>query len=293
MRNCFSYIGSILGLLLSAFLISSCSEPDSLHDKLKGDWVSKYYHDGWSEKRLVFSFEDSSCLNSIPYGEKAEYALLNDTFIICEKRGYEKRIKESSFKILKLNSDILVITSIADSIRKLDNYKIFTKSNKVRLKKLKKRNNFKFKNLAFFRGLCYFDCTAFYLEIDKYGNFIFNGIQNTLYDGFHSGKIQLSDYNNILQKVNQLNLDSLEERYYAHWGHDQTCGVKIQFEDNSIESKAYGYYKEPIELRILFYYLMNLYHDVELTKNPSVEKKLFFREFYEGAFPRLFPPTTP
>ncbi|MER3328309.1 MAG: hypothetical protein RIF34_01935, partial [Candidatus Kapaibacterium sp.] len=78
-----------------------------------------------------------------------------------------------------------------------------------------------------------------------------------------------------------------------HWGHDQTCGVKIQFEDNSIESKAYGYYKEPIELRILFYYLMNLYHDVELTKNPSVEKKLFFREFYEGAFPRLFPPTTP
>lgn len=83
----------------------------------------------------------------------------------------------------------------------------------------------------------------------------------------------------IKSEINSIQLDSLKQMYSANWTDDQTCGVIIKTKDKTYESSAYGFDKEPIELRILFHKLMELYKSVELEKDSTILDKFKFKRF--------------
>ena len=50
------------------------------------------------------------------------------------------------------------------------------------------------------------------------------------------------------------------------WTDDQTCKFEINIEDTIFETRVYGFNVEPLELRILFNELMEMYKFSELKK---------------------------
>jgi hypothetical protein len=118
-----------------------------------------------------------------------------------------------------------------------------------------------------------------YLELDSLGNLLFDGQYHTDKEGLYSGKISAAELKLITTKVQAIQLDSLESNYSASWTDQQTCGVRIQTKDNTYQSSAYGFNKEPVELRILFHKLMELYKYAKLNKDSTIRKKFVFKDF--------------
>lgn len=128
-----------------------------------------------------------------------------------------------------------------------------------------------------------------YLEIDSIGNLYFNGKNYTEQKGFYFGKLSKKDFEAIILNINSINIGSLEEKYDAHWTDDQTCGIFIKTTDTTYKSSAYGFDREPIELRILFHKLTEVYKNVTLKKDSTIDSKWKFEKFqYE-----LYPPPPP
>lgn len=62
------------------------------------------------------------------------------------------------------------------------------------------------------------------------------------------------------------------------WTDYQTCDISIQTKDTIYKTSVYGFNKEPLELRILFNELMELYKHTEM-KMDSMHKNKF--EYFE------------
>jgi hypothetical protein len=106
----------------------------------------------------------------------------------------------------------------------------------------------------------------------------------------YSGTLSKKDLEIIKSEINSIELDSLKKRYSANWTDDQTCGVSIKTKNKTYESSAYGFNKEPIELRILFYRLMELYKNMELKKDSTISDKFKFQKFQYTGYPPPPPP---
>lgn len=124
-----------------------------------------------------------------------------------------------------------------------------------------------------------------YLEIDSVGNFYFVGARYTEKIGNYFGKLSPEIFDRVVTEINSIELDSLQQFYEAHWTDDQTCGVLIQTKDTIYKSSAYGFNEEPVELRILFHTLMELYKSVELKEDTLVEDKFLYLDFPNEQFP--------
>ena len=125
-----------------------------------------------------------------------------------------------------------------------------------------------------------------YLEIDNTSNFYLIGAKYNKKIGFYSSKFIPDIFNLVGSAINCIQLDSLNQYYEASWTDDQTCGVLIQTTDTIYKSSAYGFDEEPVELRILFHTLMELYKDVELKEDSLIEDKFLFQNFpYENIPP--------
>lgn len=124
-----------------------------------------------------------------------------------------------------------------------------------------------------------------YLEIDSVGNFYFVGARYTEKIGNYFGKLSPEIFDRVVTEINSIELDSLQQFYEAHWTDDQTCGVLIQTKDTIYKSSAYCFNEEPVELRILFHTLMELYKNVELKEDTLVEDKFLYLDFPNEQFP--------
>ncbi|UBM58686.1 DUF6438 domain-containing protein [Marinilongibacter aquaticus] len=267
--------------------LSSCTHKQTitempLREKMKGNWKTEYFKGAWKETAYIFTFQDSTCTYLHPWGEYSNYWINGDTLNIKERiikwRDNERGGKITyKFLVDSITSDNLTLKPITEETKKLlDNYEneVF---DKIHLIKIKSQFDWKTERIGFYSTVCFGTCPSMYFEIDSVGNILFNGKYFTEKEGFYSGKLSAYQFEIIKSEVNSIRLDSLNKMYSANWTDDQTCGVIIKTSNTTYKSSAYGFDKEPIELRILFHRLMELYKNVELKKDTTIQEKFKFK----------------
>lgn len=288
-------------ILIGIIGIFGCSIPvakKSLSENIKGDWKTEYFEGDWKKRTaFIFTFQDTTCTYLYPFGVKSRYKIQNDTLIINE-RIREKRNNISGgkeayqFLIDSINTNSLYLKPITKETKKLFSYYGTENFKTFKLSRVKKINNWNFKHLGFYSTECFGTCPSMYMEIDSLGNIYFEGGMYTKKSGFHIGKLSKNVLTAISNKINNIQLDSLKEYYSANWTDDQTCGIKVETKNKIYESNAYGFDKEPIELRILFHHLIELYKEVDLKKD-TIQKFKFNKFSSKGIRFRLSPPPLP
>jgi len=266
-----------------------------LKEKIKGNWKTEYFKGDWKETAFIFTFQDSTCAYLYPWGEYSKYWINGDTLNINEqirKRRDNVSSRQITYKFLvdSITSKRLTLKPITDETKKLFEFYDDQDFDKIQLTKIKSQFDWKTERIGFYSTGCFGTCPSMYLEIDSVGNMIFNGKYYTEKEGFYTGKLSANQFEIIKSEVNSIRLDSLKKMYSANWTDDQTCGIMIKTSDTTYESSVYGFDKEPIELRILFHRLMELYKNVELKKDTTVQKKFEFKGFQYSGYPPQPPP---
>lgn len=281
---------SIFLFLLFGFIGFSKSQTNAemkTHEQLLGNWKTNYYGDSWSKTAYIFTFQDSTCSFLWPYGAFSKYLINGDTividYIISEIKENHQIFK---FLIDSISSTDMLLKPASRETKLLFERSEGLESGIMKLQKVNTQFNLKPDRIAFYSTVCYGTCPAMFLEIDSVGNMYFIGAHYTEKIGNYSGKIPELIFARVLAEINNIELDSLQQFYEAHWTDDQTCGVLIQTKDTIYKSSAYGFDAEPVELRILFHTLMELYKSVELTEDSTIQQKLQYRNFPYDAYPK-------
>ncbi|WP_445956682.1 DUF6438 domain-containing protein [Yeosuana sp.] len=269
-----------------------------LKEKIKGNWKTEYFKGHWKETAFIFTFQDSTCTYLYPWGEYSRYWIDGDTLNIKEqilKKRNNVSGGQITYKFLvdNITSENLTLKPITDETKKLFAYYEDHDFNKILLTKIKNQFDWKTERIGFYSTACFGTCPSMYIEIDSVGNILFNGENYTDKEGLYSGKLSKQELETIKSEINSIELDRLKKMYSANWTDDQTCGVIIKTADKTYESSAYGFDKEPIELRILFHRLMELYKNVELKKDTTIVKKFKFKGFHNNGYRPIPPPPPP
>jgi hypothetical protein len=264
-----------------SFLIS-CHEQPTLPDNaalIKGDWVGPMDTTEDRNQTLYASFKDSTCI--MP-GINLKYHILKDTLYLNNLPDDDQT--EPRHTILKLSADSLILLSAH-------------KHDTIKFTKVSAKNNITPAAIYFTSSGCFGTCPIQAFEIDSSLNFLFYGERYTNQTGGYRGKLSRSEYEYLLNQVRNLPLSSLQEYYEAPWTDDQTLGVTITYKDTAVQSVAYGHFKEPMELHILFRNLLKIYEAVPLHADSSVTSEYFLthppqKTFTHGLFapPKVLPP---
>ncbi|MCB0702926.1 MAG: hypothetical protein KDC55_09495 [Ignavibacteriae bacterium] len=297
MRTFFLYIGLVIILFFLLTITSASEEHNSLHEKLKADWVSESFEDWMHETVFLLSFRDKKCLFLTPSQSLKNYRLIKDTLIvtdITQRSSWDTRrpIIHSYYKILSLTEDKLLLKVILDTTRSsLKYYYEAKKTDTIAFQKIVKKNNIAFERIAFFSNFSDCEnCPDLYLELDNLGNIKFNGKSGTPNKGFFESNVPLNILNKLYKKIHAVDTNTLGNEYRANWTDDQTCGILIQTKDTTYNTLVYGFDKEPPEIRFLINYLTFLYNDVDLKENLSIENNFTFQNYHDEAFPQWSAP---
>ena len=262
------YFIKILPFLLIVFY--SCQDIIYESKDLEGEWIST------TNSRTVFSFKSDKCSYFSPTGNFAHYIIDGNQLIITDsiKRRKKLKVKKYKFSIDRLDDDNL--TLITDSITLKTQFKYSNPSEYDTFELQKLNPNFvpKYSKFEFESSQCYGTCPSMKLVIDSSGNITYEGRAYTERNGFYSGKLSTEQINSLKRKLGYLNLGSLKTNYSAMWTDDQTCKFEIHLEDTILKTRVYGFTEEPLELRILFNELMEMYKLSEL-KQDSLHKYYF------------------
>ncbi len=268
----------LFGIILF-FVVVSCSDNnEEFQSKIQGDWVVHYPINEYRELKFVFSFEDSLCRFLHPSNFLSKFNLFQDTLVIHNSR----KTKNTKYKFLinALNDSIISLSPITNETKL-----VLQRYNKINfdtlnLNRIEIKNDFEFDKIGFFSSVCFGVCPSMYLEIDYERNILFQKLNTDKPNSFFSGKISEKQFSLIKTKINSLELKKLDEYYSVDWTCDQSCEIVIQGGTNIINTGAYGYGKEPIELRLLFEKLMDFHDKFDLTEDSTVISKFFFSELY-------------
>ena len=273
-------------LLLSIIVLNSCSTNNKKLENIEGDWVGErdISSNNFIQRRLVYSFTGSSSKFPDPYSEYTHYLLEGETLNIyaLEDSFFTTRINH--YLILKYNLDSLVLSHKDVSKNKIEI---------IRLTKIKPQNSLHPSKIYFSSSGCFGPCPSMFLEIDSTGVAKFYGRSNTDSLGFYLGKLSNSQYDILVSKIHNLKLDSIKKCYEAAWTDDQTSGINIISGSREYISTAYGYDKEPIELRILLNHLMELYKKINLKKDTLINYKYILYNKFNKLIQEVSPPLVP
>lgn len=279
---------SIFLFLLFGFINSATSQNKAemtIHEQLLGNWKSNYYGKTLSKTPFIFTFQDSTCSFLWPFGEFLKYSIKGDTIIIDFVLPEINEVHEIyKFLIDSINSMDMLLKPASRESKLLFERSEGLESGIMKLHRVNTQFNVKPGRIAFYSTVCYGTCPAMFLEIDSVGNMYFIGGYQTAKKGNYSGKLTPEIFDRVIAEINCIELDSLQQFYRAQWTDDQTCGVLIQTKDTIYKSSAYGFDKEPVELRILFHTLMELYKNVELTEDATVQQKLHYWNFQNDEY---------
>lgn len=273
-------------LMIIAMGLYSCSEPKKelpISEKIIGSWKSDYFPGDWRQEIFVFTFQDTTCSFPQPFGPYSPYQIKGDTLDI--KWSERNRITDSvnvehyKFLIDSLSESNLFLNFLNTETVSYGDYFESVDPGLLKLSKITQKNDVVFERIGFYSTGCFGTCPSMYLEIDSEGNMLFDGQYHTQKKGLQSGKISQRDLELITTKIRAIQLDSLKPRYSAGWTDDQTCGVKIKTKTDTYESSAYGFHKEPVELRNLFHKLIELYKHTELKVDSSIGEQFVFKDF--------------
>lgn len=262
-------------LSFSCFLFACRQQKDknNFDNLIKGDWVGEMQNQDKvypNDNLTIFGcFADSTFQNSLNQ-DTFKYEIKKDTLYL--KYNTIRRLP-----IVKLTVDSLVLLS---GIKQ---------EYKLRLSKLHPKNNITPSAIYFASSGCFGSCPVMKLEIDSFRNVRFWGESYTSLKGGFSGRISDNEYNSIINKIRNLPVDSLHTYYQAPTTDQETLGVSFLYGNKVTRSSAYGQYEEPMELRILFAKLINLYKHASLKPDTSVNHNYFLSK--QKVMPGLLPPT--
>lgn len=292
MKN-FHFILIFLSLIL--FSCNRQNEKVEYFNKIQGDWISQTNELNSNYRIFTFSFNDSLCAYMNPMGPFSNFKILNDTLQIIDdkiipvykgERNYHF-YKKIQFKIAKLTDDLLYLTfSNKDSKEFFIDYKN-KKLDTIKLMKVKPVSDFKIDKIGFYSSECYGSCPAMYLEIDSSGDFLFQGQGYTEKIGLFKGILDSLTLSKIFDNIKSIKLNELENSYTTSITDCQNCGVKLKTSKGIIECNVYGSEKEPIELRLLFHKLMELYKFTDFVQDSTVISQFEFKEFMYNGFPKI------
>jgi uncharacterized protein DUF6438 len=288
----------IVFLALTIYGCADMSNQTDLSEKIKGDWKLDSIDNKKLNRPILFSFEDSTSSYISPFGNLSNYKLFGDTLFIKEKL-IKRRNKEFGgkadyfFKVDSITIDKLYFTPITKETTSLFNNYYLPVNNQITLKKVMLKNDINFSHLGFYCTGCFGFCPSMYLEINSKGDLKFNGLYHTELLGLYSGKLNDSELNLILNKIRSIDLENLKSDYSANWTDDQTCGIRIVTSNGTFESNVYGFNEEPIELRLLFHKLMELYKNIEMQEDSLLSEKFKFKEFRQRIRSIPLPPPIP
>lgn len=279
-------------LFLLAFLAWGCTRKPQDLSLLQGDWVTTnaLVRNSLSDQPITFSFEDSLCSYLFASLGYSKYSLQNDTLLIKTVHpllgnhfhGTKQEASNPAFSIRKLQADRLQLQPANAATQAILKRYNLRPGRVLKLRKLTTKNQIRFRKIGFYSTGCFGSCPWMYLEIDSLGHFLFHGKEDTNPTGLHRGQLPLPFVSLLSNKLQQLDLRTLKPYYAANWTDDQQWGLRITYADQSTEVHVYGYDKEPLELRILFNLLMDLYHHLALTPDSNVLKAFEFKEFMKG-----------
>ena len=114
------------------------------------------------------------------------------------------------------------------------------------------------------RTPCYGKCPAYLVDIYDNGDVLFNGKSFVDYIGTHKGTIAASDINKIKEKINAINLFSLNDKYDSNVTDFPSCilDVNMDGKTKSILDRVGG----PKELKELETLIHELVLNSSLTK---------------------------
>jgi hypothetical protein len=284
----------ILVVCIALFCACESNKTKKNYRDIQGDWFSEVIKSNWKDFRLMFSFEDTLCTYLDPWGEYTNYRI-KDSLLFIKETNFRREIDTISnqqtyvFKIVTFgNEKLRLIPYSKETEVLLDQYNDFKKDT-VTFYKVKTKNNIVPSKISFFSSVCYGICPSIIIEIDSSKRILYYGYAFTEKKGGYKGIISSRQYSIILNKIRNLELDSIKEDYSASWTDDQTCGIVIDYENKSLYSRVYGFDKEPIELRILFHKLMEVYKSIDLERD-----SINVSDFKHGdMFYRIFPPPPP
>lgn len=142
-------------------------------------------------------------------GNSAGYKISQDTLSLFSPDSN----KWLTFKILKLTADSLNIARNKDTTS-FKHYKV-------------EDNNLNFDKIVLSTSACFGTCAVLDIAINADKSVLFNGEFYTTTSGLHSGKMPDSLYKQIINGFRQVNFDTIEARYHAHWTDDQTVYITI------------------------------------------------------------------
>ncbi|MFT3827022.1 MAG: DUF6438 domain-containing protein [Chitinophagaceae bacterium] len=239
----------------------------SYQELIQGEWMNEMPGTPARTKneRFCISFEKNTCSSIFTWGDYAPYSIKENVLTIKDIRlGNDKYT--FSFTIAQLTDSLLTLYLLNKFSRIPDTLHFFRAQIKNKIIPGK---------INFYSSGCFGTCPSMYVEIDTSGNILFYGLHHAKKDGGYRGTIPAEDYNVILRLINHLPVDSIKPGYNADWTDDQTCSVKISYSGKSLSSSAYGFNKEPMELRLLFHKLTEVYKNATLVKDAGVTKAYF------------------
>lgn len=255
-----------------------CNTTNRNQQLLTGQWASQPSSTD-PNKKLVFSFDDSTCRLFSPFGKSTRYRLTQNNIEIFEDNHYTPALT-----ILSLTEDSLI--AINNQHNEMQNT--------LRLARIKEKNNLHPTSIYFVSSGCYGSCPSMLMQVDSPGKIIFRGISGTHSIGIYKATITKTNWQLLVTLTRKLPLDSLQKKYEAGWTDDQACGIIITEGNKEYQTAAYGYDKEPVELRILFNHLMELPQKMTFEKDSTLTDAFFFssREF-SSIMQDVFPPPPP
>lgn len=277
-----------------SLLITSCISRKDKSDfqKIQGDWISNRM-DSEGGKRLIFSFEDTLCTYLYAWGDYTSFRIENGKLFVKESDFRSRDNKENKqtyvFRIADLNEEQMELIPDTKETRQLFEYYENFKIDTIIFFKLKQKNNIKPARISFISSGCMGSCPALMLEIDSSRNVLFYGHSYSKLLGGYKGIISFREYSLLLNKIRNLELNNIKEEYIAGWTDDQACKIILDYGDKSISSLVYGFDKEPIELRILFHKLFEVYKGIDLKKDSIDLSSFKHKELYY----RILPPPPP
>lgn len=277
----------LISILLLTLIVSSCIDKSDHHsyEEIQGEWILLNKNDKKLQHQLYVSFKDSICNYITSPSNSSYYSISNDTLTINQRTFSENKEilelrKTFLFQIEELNQSELILSPLNNGSADLFNSIYFDNLGRIGFRRLERQNNSEFMRIGLYSTYCFGRCPSMYLEIDKNGSILFNGIGHTEKIGYYSGKLDLTQIKNLRNWINSVDLSKLKKNYAASYTDAQTTTIIIETSNGVFKTLVYGYDEEPIELRILINELMRIYKVSELDSDLLLPEKIEFEELW-------------
>ncbi len=255
-----------LTLLITLFSCRTKTENKKLA-LLNGDWQLNEDDNAKGDWSNVFSFEDSICSLNRCYSY-TKFQIKDDTLTIQpEGKPIFPNEEVKRFRILMVNKDSLLLKILFGSDKIGDT---------IALKKIITKNSLLSKEIYFTSTNCMGFCPAMKLKIDSTGRYVFWGGDNYCKrKGLYSGVLDKSRFQTLITKIQNLPLNSILPRYDLEVTDNPFIGVIIEGERRQLISCIYASDSAPIELYVLFNYLMGLNNYFDTKKDTLLTENYF------------------